>query len=106
MAIDTQTEEREAVKAAALEYLAAGLSVLPLGGDKRPAGKWEKWQTERATTEQAAAWNSPAVGIVGGAISGNLWILDFDLEAEELYPAWRALLAAQYPGLAAALEGA
>jgi len=107
MATKTQTvEERAAVKAAALEYLAAGLSVLPLGADKRPAGKWEKWQTERATTEQAAAWDSPAVGIVGGAISGNLWILDFDLEAEKIYPAWRALLAAQYPGLAATLEGA
>ena len=107
MAINKQTvEEREAVKAAALEYLAAGLSVLPIGRDKRPVGKWEKYQTERATPEQAAAWHSPGVGILGGRISGNLWILDFDLEAEEIYPAWRALLAAQYPDLAAALEGA
>ena len=107
MAIKTQTkEEREAVKAAALDYLTAGLSVLPLGADKKPVGKWEEYQTERATPGQASAWNSPAVGIVGGAISGNLWILDFDKEAEELYPAWRALLAAKYPALAAALEGA
>lgn len=107
MATKTQTrEEREAVKAAALEYLAAGLSVLPLGADKRPVGKWEDYQTVWATPRQAAAWNSPAVGIVGGAISGNLWILDFDLEAEEIYPAWRAILAATYPSLAAALEGA
>lgn len=107
MGTNTQTrEEREAVKAAALDYLAAGLSVLPIGGDKRPVGKWEKYQTGQAKPEHVAAWNSPAVGILGGAISGNLWIVDFDLEAEELYPAWRALLAAKYPGLAAALEGA
>ena len=117
MATNIQTrEEREAVKAAALEYLAAGLSVLPIHigeklADKLPQGKWEKWQTERATPEQVtkwAPWGSYAlgVGILGGRISGNMWILDFDLEAEELYPAWRALLAAEYPGLAAALEGA
>jgi hypothetical protein len=113
----TQTrEEREAVKAAALDYLAAGLSVLPIHigkklADKLPQGEWEKWQTERATPEQVkkwAPWGSYAlgVGILGGRISGNLWILDFDLEAEELYPAWRALLAEKYPALAAALEGA
>ena len=107
MATSTQTrEEREAVKAAALDYLAAGLSVLPIGPDKRPVGPWEGYQTGRATPGDVAAWRSPAVGILGGRISGNLWILDFDLEAEELYPAWRALLAEKYPGLAEALEGA
>ena len=107
MATNKQTvAEREAVKAAALEYLAKGLSVLPLGADKRPVGKWEEYQAERASPELASAWNSPAVGIVGGRVSGNLWILDFDLEAEEIYPAWRALLAEKYPSLAAALEGA
>lgn len=107
MATSTQTrEEREAVKAAALDYLAAGLNVLPIGPDKRPVGPWEGYQTGRATPGDVAAWRSPAVGILGGRISGNLWILDFDLEAEELYPAWRALLAEKYPGLAAALEGA
>ena len=107
MATSTQTrEEREAVKAAALDYLAAGLNVLPIGPDKRPVGPWEGYQTGRATPGDVAAWRSPAVGILGGRISGNLWILDFDLEAEELYPAWRALLAEKYPGLAEALEGA
>ena len=107
MATNRQTqEELAAVKAAALEYLAAGLSVLPIGPDKKPVGEWEGYQTERATAEHVTAWRSPAVGILGGRISGNLWILDFDLEAEELYPAWRALLAEKYPGLAEALEGA
>ena len=107
MATNVQTrEERAAVKAAALDYLAAGLSVLPIGPDKRPAGEWKHFQTERATPGDVAVWRSPAVGILGGRISGNLWILDFDLEAEELYPAWRALLAEKYPGLAVALEGA
>lgn len=99
-------EERAAVRTAALEYLAAGLSVLPIGGDKRPLGKWEHFQTERATPETVATWAGPGVGILGGSISGNLWILDFDYHAEEIYPAWRALLAARYPALAAALEGA
>lgn len=107
MATSTQTQtEREAVKAAALEYLAAGLSVLPIGGDKRPLGKWQHFQHERATPELVETWASPGVGILGGSISGNLWILDFDHNAEDIYPAWRALLAASYPELAAALEGA
>lgn len=117
MATNTQTrEEREAVKAAALEYLAAGLNVLPIHigkklTDKLPQGKWERWQTERATPEQVSKWApwgsySLAVGILGGRVSGNLWILDFDLEAETIYPSWRALLAEKYPGLAAALEEA
>ena len=87
MATNAQTrEEREAVKAAALDYLAAGLSVLPIGPDKKPVGEWKHFQTQRATPGDVAAWRSPAVGILGGRISGNLWILDFDLEAEELYP--------------------
>jgi len=107
MATNTQTrEEREAVNAAALDYLAAGLSVLPIGPDKRPVGKWEHYQTERPKAEHVSSWRSPAVGILGGRISGNLWILDFDLEAEKLYPAWRALLAEKYPALAGALQGA
>ena len=80
--------------------------MLPIGPDKRPVGEWKHFQTQRATPGDVAAWRSPAVGILGGRVSGNLWILDFDLEAEELYPAWRALLGEKYPGLAGALEGA
>lgn len=117
-------EEREAVHAAALDYLGRGLNVIRIGREKRPSipdtpgGKWESLQSERVTPERLTKWYTdtrqgaaaeglPAsVGVVCGAISGNLLVVDFDLEAEQLYPAWRALLEERYPTLAAALEGA
>lgn len=101
-----ETDERAAIRAAAHEYIAAGLSVLPLMADKRPRGEWKQYQTERATPEEAAAWDSPGVGIVGGAISGNLWVLDFDHGAADIFPQWERLINASYPALARELAAA
>lgn len=114
-------EQLAAVKAAALEYLEAGLSLLPVGGDKRPYAspggqrdKWKAWQETRPTADQVEGWYQRAeregqaagVAILGGQVSGNLLILDFDYDAETIYPQWRALLSSDYPELAAALEEA
>jgi hypothetical protein len=60
-----------------------GFSVIPLGSDKRPLVKWERYQTEKATIEQLQQWqdqyHSSAWGVVTGAIS-NIFVLDFDGE--------------------------
>lgn len=82
------------LRQAAEEYIAAGLSIVPvLRGDKRPnyplliatAGdkaRWEQYQTMRPTPIRLGHWLSldpqTSIAIVGGAISGNLVILDVD----------------------------
>ena len=69
----------------ALAYLDAGLSVIPIktDGSKSPAVKtWKPYQSERMGAEEAARhWGCaapPGYGIVGGAVSGNLEVIDFD----------------------------
>ncbi|MFH1531829.1 MAG: bifunctional DNA primase/polymerase, partial [Pseudomonadota bacterium] len=80
---------------AALSYLQAGISVLPCElPNKNPAfrflprdegGKpvWEPWTRAPVTEDEVRGWfdhPSPptALGIIGGAISGNLEIIDID----------------------------
>lgn len=68
----------------ALEYLAKGYSVIPVGKDKRPLINWKKYQSEYATTEQIRAWFSTPdvqIGIVTGAIS-NLTVVDVEAEGD------------------------
>ncbi len=67
---------------AALDYLRRGWSVIPLRKrDKRPAIRWQAYQTVRATEQQVREWFSrwpdANVGIVTGGVSG-LVVLDVD----------------------------
>ncbi|MBI2550896.1 bifunctional DNA primase/polymerase [Candidatus Uhrbacteria bacterium] len=70
------------ILASALRYGELGLSVIPVGRDKKPLIAWTRYQTERATPEQIKAWWSQFpdanVGIVTGAVSG---IVVIDVEA-------------------------
>jgi hypothetical protein len=106
---------------AALTYLRAGLSVIPIrrDGSKAPDGKllpivWSEedargvasWKpfTERLPTEaEVRAWfdraDPPGIGVVSGKVSGNLETIDFDREAEVLFPAWQELVEEEAPGL-------
>ena len=69
---------KESIAAAALAYAALGLSVIPLDG-KRPALKsWTQYQQERADEQTIRSWTFGNVGIVCGAVSGNLVVLDLD----------------------------
>jgi len=58
-----------------------GYSVIPCRQDKKPAIKWQEWQTKRADRHQIESWwqQSPNanVGIVTGKIS-NLAVIDID----------------------------
>ena len=68
---------------AALEFYTAGCSVVParIDGTKAPIGEWKKYQSERATLEQIVAWYAnghEGLGIVTGAISGNLEVLEIE----------------------------
>jgi putative DNA primase/helicase len=95
----------------ALAYRAAGLSVLPIRGDgsKAPAcGPWKPYQHELATESQVRTWfagdKPPGIGVIGGEVSGGLECLDFDAEADTIFPAWCELVKAEAPGLVARLS--
>lgn len=90
---------------AALAYLAAGFSVVPVkrDGSKAPAlGSWKPFQSEPPTPEQARRWWSvpdpPGVALVCGAVSGGLELIDFDREADLIFPRWCALVEEMSPG--------
>lgn len=65
---------------AALAYAEAGVSVIPLTGKK--AGAWADAQRRGASHAQIQYWNSTGqlknVGVVCGAVSGNLVVIDCD----------------------------
>jgi putative DNA primase/helicase len=66
----------------AREYIAAGISVVPirLDGSKAAAVPWKEYQDRLATDEELQSWFSrkSGIGIVCGAVSGGLEVLDFD----------------------------
>ena len=67
----------------ALDYLRMGLSIIPLQPrDKRPAiSSWAEFQERKPTENEVRTWfkdESLNVGIVCGAVSGDLVVIDFD----------------------------
>ena len=86
---------------AALEYIAAGISIIPIDTNKRPLwqllpknakGKatWEPFQHRIADEETVRAWfadGKAGIAAVCGAVSGGLLAIDHDVT--RLYPAWR-----------------
>jgi hypothetical protein len=86
--------QSQTTSAAALAYAALNLSVIPLDG-KRPALKsWTQFQRERADAQTIRTWTFGNVGIVCGAVSDNLIVLDLDGAAGY------AAFAATFPALA------
>ena len=93
-------------------YLGAGFSVIPcLQGQKWPAGHllpkvdgsptWSMFQERPPTLEELHAWfvteGADAIAILGGRVSGNLEILDFD--DPEILNSWEARVRAHDPDL-------
>src|SRR5262245_54889232 len=90
---------------AALVYLASGLSVIPIRADgtKAPAVPWQVYQARLPTGSELHDWfgngSGWGVGVVGGAVSGALEHLDFDGQADEVFPVWQQLVEGEAPGL-------
>jgi hypothetical protein len=83
---------------AALEALAAGLAVVPPAedGTKRPVGNWKRYQAQPPTEAEIRTWyrsGRSGVGLVCGAVSGGLELLEFEDEAtyQQLVDAAREL---------------
>lgn len=123
MAIDNRTDsEREAYRAAGA-YVRAGISVIPiaLDGKKHPwydrlpqlqeddrwKGVWREFKDRLPTAEELKAWfdcATPAgIAAVSGKVSGNLECIDFDIDADKIFPQWCALVEDHAPGLVARL---
>ena len=70
------------VREAALAAHAAGLCVVPPreDGSKRPIGPWKRYMPARPTPAQLDRWYGPrlGIGLVCGAISGGLEMLEFE----------------------------
>lgn len=67
----------------AVRLVQAGISVIPIGRVKQPACSWKPFQTRLPTLSELASWYSEperhGIGIVCGAVSGNLEVIDFDI---------------------------
>jgi len=85
----------------ALTYLDAGLSVVPIrtDGTKAPPDKWKVYQSRQATPSEVRGWAAKGYGlaVVGGAVSGNLELIDFETVA--VFEAWTGLVVPELPGL-------
>lgn len=69
----------------ASQYMAQlGLSVIPVGRDKKPLIAWKEYQTRKPTQNEIDSWyekwNDAGIGIVTGQVS-NLLVVDIDEEA-------------------------
>jgi hypothetical protein len=68
---------------AALRFAAAGCSVVPVmaDGSKRPGiGSWKEYQSKMPTTDELQSWfkDAKGVGLITGAISGNLEMMELE----------------------------
>lgn len=70
-------KDRTRVERWARRYTERGLSVLPMGRNKKPARKWKPYQTRIATHVEISSWEAPNVAIVTGSISGVV-VVDCD----------------------------
>jgi hypothetical protein len=83
-----QTTPSLTTRQAALLALKSDLSVVPIAADgtKKPLLSWSRFIKEAATPFEVSGWFSKwpdaGIAVIGGAVSGNLEILDFD-KAEE-----------------------
>ena len=75
----------DAILTTALRFAAAGISAVPVAADgsKRPGlPSWTAYQKKRPTPEELMGWFSKkqdGVGIICGAVSGNLEMLELEL---------------------------
>nr|WP_221382782.1 bifunctional DNA primase/polymerase [Actinoplanes polyasparticus] len=68
----------DVVRDAALAWHDAGFCVLPAAGDgtKRPLGDWKRYQREQFPREALASGQHHGIGLVCGAVSGGLEMLE------------------------------
>jgi hypothetical protein len=88
----------------AKHYVENGYSVIPLqlDGSKAPIGSWKAYQGRFASDYELEEWfrsDQCGIGIVAGWISGNLHIIDFDVDAGTWFTRFWNDAQQQLPGI-------
>ena len=90
----------------AKSYYDAGLNVIPIkaDGSKAPCIKHKPYHSKRFPWRKCSVWFTSlgrphAIGILCGAGSGNLEVIDFDLESATTFPAWFKEVGRAHPAL-------
>ena len=89
------------MKQEALHLFESGLSVIPIDEKKVPIGSWKKNMTEKIEPNGNFA-QAYGIGIVCGAISGNIEVIDIDLKYDvtgTLFNDYKQLIASINPDL-------
>ena len=96
----------ESMTDTAIQYVNCGLSVVPIGNDKKPTVSWKAFQSHRPATSELTKWwanRNLSIGIICGQISGNLEVIDFDekynIDPKSIFERWRELVELELPGL-------
>ena len=83
------------LKQKAKEYLKLQLSVIPTKEDKRPTIAWATYQSQRIEEKEVESVFTGAsirgLGIVCGAVSGNLEVIDVDCKYDSTGSLWEEL---------------
>jgi len=74
----------------AKQYRDWGFSVIPikLDGSKQPKVSWKPYTEKFASDQELEAWFSGSdsgIGVIAGPVSGNLTVIDFDHDAEQVF---------------------
>ena len=87
-------------KSVFLQYLKAGLSVIPCSGKIPRIPSWLPYKNAPAAAQEAQGWpEAEQVAIICGQVSGGLVCLDFDVKNGDKYGDWTYLINAQAPAL-------
>ena len=94
------------IKETAKQYLKLQLSVIPTEESKKPAIDWKPYQSQRIKEEEVESLfnggNVKGLGIICGAISGNLEVIDVDTKHDKtglLWDEFRGLIEDNLPEL-------
>jgi hypothetical protein len=100
---DAAQDSRPDTLAAALDYHHAGLAVTPVQKDGSKAPVLTGWQNRPFPSEtDLHSWFAApryGIGMRCGTASANLELLDFDKEADTIFPGWCYLVEEEAPGL-------
>ncbi len=91
-----------------IEYIKAGLSIIPTTQDKLPyfkllpQSKWDHYKTHLPSLDDARLWsqNATAYAVVCGVVSGNLEVIDIDNHKENassIYEEYKDIILSHFP---------
>ena len=102
--MDSNGNKSNPLLAAAIDMAAHGISVIPVGTNKLPFGRWKQFQDQLPTPQQLDQAfdklpHNCSIATIGGAVSGQLVIIDFDADDEghTIYPQLAELVESQRP---------